>query len=928
MSKQVSAQRKTEQNNNAAPVSAQFQPRPFSPVAEIPVQRTPEELQKKQSGEQNPGYDLSREYAGGNSLFSLAPVQRQPEPTANTPDISSAPLLTGISGIQAKLTVGAVGDKYEQEADAVAARVVEQINSPQTQRQEGKEAIRRKPLLMGNVQREEMPEEEEIQRALVMQRAVGKEGGAVSEDIEAQINSARGSGHSLAPELQTKMGEAMGADFTGVRVHTDSQSDQLNKSIQAKAFTTGQDVFFRKGAYQPASRGGQELIAHELTHVVQQQSTGIMANRTLQHIQREFVKAEVRKKTSFRKSEKDADGARTVKQSAPFELMDKKHEVKEKEQILVDFGLSARTQEGIWYRAKTMDLKHEGWVRGSKIKSSIGLSKIFSISSDSKLTPINVDGNFATKKVTQPSMDDNTFVKFYTLLPGIKHSKVAQDFKTQDAENEFVNYDRLKNETCNKYLQHRDRFNDSFKTHLFKDEPDKTEKIMVNPQMALEKLDVMHPKTKAEGTLIKDLDKTNTDLNHEIANKLKDKDLTLSVSPDSQKVEHDGGIVGKHAEAFRRMLAERGSGDVLIRPAGEHAVKKLKENHPAKPLWIKGKSIDTSKLGKKGKTGTARSVLNRYLQKAANKGEDEAERVIDQLGEGLIPTNQILSKWFRDYDEAKIRELLNKQSSALENQEICEKINELVKETQKAIQEMLDTDLVKDKDGNISHPDPENGMEDKAAYTGDYDLYSISHRSSDKLKAEELSKLRHTRRSAGKSQTKYGQTYQESDVKDKGQDAYTPYAQQKVHKNEEPDPAKVHKLFGNISRFEMGMKIDLNSAAFKWGGYTGGQVIKHGAEARNFQFPQKISDGIVTIKPKGENKFDPNVKNEGKDIAQTDYDGKQTKATDENANPKTEPSHYVEGLLEQRTKLADDNFELPLNQKLLNAEKRKKEHKE
>jgi hypothetical protein len=69
------------------------------------------------------------------------------------------------------------------------------------------------------------------------------------------------------------MGQAMGADFSGVKVHTDTQSDQLNQSIQAKAFTTGQDVFFRQGEYQPESRSGQELIAHELTHVMQQQGT-------------------------------------------------------------------------------------------------------------------------------------------------------------------------------------------------------------------------------------------------------------------------------------------------------------------------------------------------------------------------------------------------------------------------------------------------------------------------------------------------------------------------------------------------------------------------------------------------------------------------------------------------------------------------------
>jgi hypothetical protein len=72
------------------------------------------------------------------------------------------------------------------------------------------------------------------------------------------------------------MGQAMGADFSGVKVHTDSQSDQLNQSIQAKAFTTGQDVFFRQGAYDPGSREGQELIAHELTHVVQQNGSAVV----------------------------------------------------------------------------------------------------------------------------------------------------------------------------------------------------------------------------------------------------------------------------------------------------------------------------------------------------------------------------------------------------------------------------------------------------------------------------------------------------------------------------------------------------------------------------------------------------------------------------------------------------------------------------
>lgn len=65
-----------------------------------------------------------------------------------------------------------------------------------------------------------------------------------------------------------------------MKVHNDAQSDQLNQSIQARAFTTGQDVFFRGGEYNPGSRGGQELIAHELTHVVQQ--NGGAVSRSLQ----------------------------------------------------------------------------------------------------------------------------------------------------------------------------------------------------------------------------------------------------------------------------------------------------------------------------------------------------------------------------------------------------------------------------------------------------------------------------------------------------------------------------------------------------------------------------------------------------------------------------------------------------------------------
>jgi len=203
--------------------------------------------------------------------LSDTPIQRKPQ---NRLKAIQAQRMV----IQVKLNIGQPNDKYEKEADQTAAKVVQQINAPSqdrsVQRQESMESedeeLQMKPAI-STIQRDaSMEDEEQLQMKSLVQRQENLGGGEASTDLESSIQSARGSGQSLDANLQTKMGQAMGADFSGVKVHTDSQSDQLNKSIQAKAFTTGQDVFFRQGAYNPSSQGGQELIAHELTHVVQQ----------------------------------------------------------------------------------------------------------------------------------------------------------------------------------------------------------------------------------------------------------------------------------------------------------------------------------------------------------------------------------------------------------------------------------------------------------------------------------------------------------------------------------------------------------------------------------------------------------------------------------------------------------------------------------
>jgi hypothetical protein len=108
-----------------------------------------------------------------------------------------------------------------------------------------------------------------VQR-LVQRSGMGLGGGPVSSETEGAIERARGAGQALDSTARSFLEESMGADFGNVRVHTGPQAEALNRSLSARAFTTGSDVFFARGEYQPGSSNGRELLAHELTHVVQQ----------------------------------------------------------------------------------------------------------------------------------------------------------------------------------------------------------------------------------------------------------------------------------------------------------------------------------------------------------------------------------------------------------------------------------------------------------------------------------------------------------------------------------------------------------------------------------------------------------------------------------------------------------------------------------
>ena len=233
--------------------------------------------------------------------------------------------------IQRKMTVGPVGDKYEQEADVVARQVVNKLHASPTQstpaqtaqRQEEEEELQMKPLVqrqeeeelqmkplptISTLQRQEeeelqmkplaqrQEEEEELQMKPLVQRQEEEElqakgdpmlaGGELSGDVESSVQSAKSGGQPIADNIRGPMEQAFNADFSSVKVHTGTQSDTLNRSLSARAFTSGQDVFFRQGEYNPGNSAGQELLAHELTHVVQQNGNGIQRTPKFRHMQR------------------------------------------------------------------------------------------------------------------------------------------------------------------------------------------------------------------------------------------------------------------------------------------------------------------------------------------------------------------------------------------------------------------------------------------------------------------------------------------------------------------------------------------------------------------------------------------------------------------------------------------------------------------
>jgi peptidoglycan hydrolase-like protein with peptidoglycan-binding domain len=184
------------------------------------------------------------------------------------------------AGAQTKLTVGSADDSAEADADATAQQVVAVLDEMRRHQQSDP------PAPEAGAGHAAAPAAAPVARltsarlARTATGAVGAAGGELDADSSDALQRLRGGGRALPGDVQRSMGSAFGADFSGVRVHEGAETRALSEHMNASAFTLGRDVFFRDGLPDASTRSGQHLLAHELTHTVQQGAAPTLRRNT------------------------------------------------------------------------------------------------------------------------------------------------------------------------------------------------------------------------------------------------------------------------------------------------------------------------------------------------------------------------------------------------------------------------------------------------------------------------------------------------------------------------------------------------------------------------------------------------------------------------------------------------------------------------
>ncbi len=242
--------------------------RSTSKQATMPAKHSVQTSSAPQTSSRERMFAASGGTAVPKSFAGIPPLAPQQKNTA----VSSTRYGRGLR-MQCKLTIGAVNDPLEAEADAVADLVVRGQHTPTTY-SGAPAAVNRKCSCEGLEHSCAACEEDKNKLQHKAASALtSMEAPPIVHDV---LNSP---GQPLDSATRGFFESRFGHDFSSVRVHTDTTAAESTQAVNALAYTVGQHVIFGPGRYSPATQGGRKLLAHELTHVVQQEGVPTLIQR-------------------------------------------------------------------------------------------------------------------------------------------------------------------------------------------------------------------------------------------------------------------------------------------------------------------------------------------------------------------------------------------------------------------------------------------------------------------------------------------------------------------------------------------------------------------------------------------------------------------------------------------------------------------------
>ena len=339
---------------------------------------------------------------------------------------SITPLVQKMGASEEENTQAKLQRKEEEPAQAKEEEEVQKKGNEEEVQAKEEEEVQKK----GDEEEAQAKEEEEVQKKGEDEEAQAKEDEEAQakeeEEVQKKSNGHQNKTHGIEKKLRNgsggqkidattkaEMEQGFGADFSHVRIHNDAEAQHMSKDIGAQAFTHGNDIYFSDGKYNPNSKEGKHLLAHELTHTIQQK--GAVAKREVPNVQKQDKKPPVPQETKSedKKVSKDGDQDEPEK-NLKVEVMKKLKAVSpEIHQYISSAGINGGLKEVRNVKGKTKDINFRLSVKtentgGNQLAVFINKGKLGDPENPNRVThvlKIGVHQGINTDPATQDNID-------------------------------------------------------------------------------------------------------------------------------------------------------------------------------------------------------------------------------------------------------------------------------------------------------------------------------------------------------------------------------------------------------------------------------------------------------------------------------------------------------------------------------------------